>query len=165
MAELLPNYLEGRWQSGAGEGTILFDPVLGTELVRVDATGIDLTAAFAYARNIGGRALRAMTYGARARALSAVVKILQSRREHYYDIALANSGTVRNDSAVDIDGGIFTLGTYARIGETLGEAHVLPDGDSVRLGKDPLFQSQHMRVPAHGVALLINAFNFPGWPY
>ncbi|MGO4814962.1 3,4-dehydroadipyl-CoA semialdehyde dehydrogenase [Cupriavidus sp. 2MCAB6] len=163
MTELLSNYLGGRWQAGSGNGTTLSDPVLGDALVRVDATGLDLAAGFAFAREQGGAALRAMTYRERAAMLAAAQKILQANRDAYYEIATANSGTVHNDSAVDIDGGIFTLGTYAKLGESLGDRRYLIDGDAARLGKDPLFQSQHVLAPTRGVALFINAFNFPGW--
>lgn len=163
MTELLSNYLGGRWQAGTGAGTPLFDPVLGTELVRVDATGMDLAAGFDFAREQGGAALRALTYRARAALLSAALKVLQANRDAYYEIATANSGTVKNDSAVDIDGGLFTLGTYAKLGDTLGERRFMLDGDMARLGKEPLFQSQHLLTPTRGVALFINAFNFPAW--
>jgi 3,4-dehydroadipyl-CoA semialdehyde dehydrogenase len=160
---LLPNFVCGRWQAGSGPGTPLVDPVLGTELARVDATGLDLPAAFGFARDQGGAALRALTYRQRAALLAAVGKVLQAHRDAYYDISQANSGTVKNDSAVDIDGGIFTLGTYAKLGDTLGDRHHLLDGELARLGKDPLFQSQHVMVPTQGLALFINAFNFPSW--
>ena len=163
MTPQLPNHLGGQWQTGTGAGSALFDPVLGTELVRVDATGLDLRAGFAFAREQGGAALRALTYEARAAMLAAAVKVLQDNRDAYYDIACANSGTVKNDSAVDIDGGIFTLGTYAKLGAGLGNRSFLLDGEAARLGKDPLFQSQHVLVPSRGVALFINAFNFPSW--
>jgi 3,4-dehydroadipyl-CoA semialdehyde dehydrogenase len=163
MTELLSNHLAGRWQSGSGRGTSLFDPVLGTELVRVDATGLDLAAGFAHARDEGGAALRALTYRQRGALLAAAVEVLQANRDTYYEIATANSGTVRNDSAVDIDGAIFTLGHYAKLGDTLGDTRLLRDGEPVRLGKDPLFQSQHVSTPTRGVALFINAFNFPAW--
>jgi 3,4-dehydroadipyl-CoA semialdehyde dehydrogenase len=163
MTALLSNYVAGRWQAGSGAGTALFDPVLGTELARVDATGLDLPEAFRFARDTGGGALRAMTYRQRAALLAAVVKVLQANRDAYYEIAIANSGTVKNDSAVDIDGAIFTLGQYAKWGDALGEVRALRDGDAVKLGKEPLFQSQHLQVPTRGVALFINAFNFPAW--
>ena len=162
-SELLPNYLAGRWQTGTGSPTPLFDPVLGTELVRVCAAGMDLTEAFDHARNTAGPALRALSYRERAALLEAVVALLQTQRDAYYDIATANSGTVKNDSAVDIDGAIFTLAQYAKWGKALGDSHVLRDGDAARLGKEPLFQAQHIQVPTRGVALLINAFNFPAW--
>jgi 3,4-dehydroadipyl-CoA semialdehyde dehydrogenase len=163
MTELLSNFVAGRWQTGSGAGTALHDPVLGTELVRVDATGLDLAAAFGFAREQGGAALRAMTYRERAAMLARIGQVLQAQREAYYAIATANSGTVKNDSAVDIDGGLFTLGAYAKLGDGLGDRHHLLDAEMVRLGKDPLFQSQHLLVPTHGVALFINAFNFPSW--
>ncbi len=163
MTELLNNHLGGRWVAGTGAGTALFDPVLGTELVRVDATGLDLRAGFAFAREAGGAALRAMSYRERATMLAAAVKVLQGKRDDYYAIATANSGTVKNDSAVDIDGGIYTLSTYAKLGEGLGERRFLLDGEPARLGKEPLFQSQHVLVPTRGLALFINAFNFPSW--
>ena len=163
MTQLLSNFLGGRWQAGAGAGTALVDPVLGTELVRVDATGLDLAAGFAFAREQGGAALRALSYRERAALLAAAVKVLQAKRDAYDEIATANSGTVKNDSAVDIDGGIFTLGTYAKLGDALGDRHYLIDGEMARLGKDPLFQSQHVLTPTRGLALFINAFNFPSW--
>ncbi|HJV97372.1 MAG TPA: 3,4-dehydroadipyl-CoA semialdehyde dehydrogenase, partial [Albitalea sp.] len=163
MSELLPNYVAGRWQAGTGAGTPLFDPVLGNELVRVDASGLDLRAALAFAREQGGAALRALSYRERAAMLAAVVKVLQANRAAYEEIATANSGTVKNDSAIDIDGGIYTLSTYAKLGEALSDRRFLIDGDAARLAKDPLFQSQHVLVPTRGVALFINAFNFPSW--
>ena len=163
MSERLLNHLAGRPQAGTGAGTALLDPVLGTELARVDATGLDLAAGFAFAREQAGPVLRAMSYAQRAGLLSAIVKVLQANRDAYYEISTANSGTVRNDTAVDVDGGIYTLGTYAKLGEGLGERRHLLDGEMARLGKDPLFQSQHLLVPTRGVALFINAFNFPSW--
>ena len=163
MTEKLLNLLGGHWVEGSGAGTPLIDPVLGTELVRVDATGLDLRAGFNFARDSGGRALRAMSYRRRGAMLAAVVKVLQSHRDSYYDIATANSGTVKSDSGVDIDGGIYTLSSYAKLGEQLGDRHFLLDGEPVALAKDRAFQSQHVQVPTRGLALFINAFNFPAW--
>ncbi|MDR7094556.1 3,4-dehydroadipyl-CoA semialdehyde dehydrogenase [Hydrogenophaga laconesensis] len=160
---LLPNHLGGQWQTGNGAGTPLFDPVLGTELARVSSAGLDLAAGFAFAREQGGKALRALSYGERAALLAAIVKVLQANRDAYYEIATANAGTTTKDSAVDIDGGIFTLGYYAKQGEALGSARALLDGERIRMGKDPVFQTQHILQPTHGVALFINAFNFPSW--
>ncbi len=160
---LLPNHLGGQWVTGSGAGTPLFDPVLGTELARVSSAGLDLSAGFAFAREQGGAALRALSYGERAALLGAIVKVLQANRDAYYEIATANCGTTTKDSAVDIDGGIFTLGYYARQGEALGSAHALLDGERIRMGKDPVFQTQHILSPTRGVALFINAFNFPSW--
>ena len=163
MTELLPNYLQGRWQTDGRGGTTLFDPVLGEELVRVDAGGLDLAAGFAFAREQGGAALRALSYRERGALLGAVIKVLQANRVSYYAIATANSGTVKADSGIDIEGAIMALGLYAELGERLGDAHFMRDGETAQLGIDPLFQSQHVQVPAEGLALFINAFNFPSW--
>jgi len=163
VTELLANYFGGQWQAGRAEGTSLFDPVEGHALVRVDRTGLDLQAGFEFSRRHAAPALRALSYRQRAAMLAAAASLLQARRDDYYDIATANSGTVKNDSAVDIDGGIYTLSSYAKLGEKLGDQHILMDGDMTALGKDPLFQSQHILSPTRGLALLINAFNFPSW--
>lgn len=163
MTEQLLNYVGGQWQAGTGDGTALFDPVRGTELVRVSSVGLNLPAAFDYARTTGASALRALTYAQRADMLKQIVDVLQANRDAYYEIALANSGTTQNDSAVDIDGAIFTLSYYARAGKSLGDVTFLDDGEAVRLAKDEAFQSRHIRTPLRGVALFINAFNFPAW--
>ena len=110
---LLPNFVGGQWVNGTGAGTPLFDPILGTELARVDATGLDLPEAFRFAREVGGQALRALTYRQRAALLSQVAQVLQANRADYEAISVANSGTVKADTAVDVDGGIYTVGVYA----------------------------------------------------
>ncbi|HSV79885.1 MAG TPA: 3,4-dehydroadipyl-CoA semialdehyde dehydrogenase, partial [Ramlibacter sp.] len=99
----------------------------------------------------------------RGALLAAVGQQLQAKRDDYYAISIANSGTVRNDTAVDVDGAIYTLGTYAKLAASLGERRHLIDGEAVRLGKDAAFQSQHVQVSTRGVALFINALNFPAW--
>jgi 3,4-dehydroadipyl-CoA semialdehyde dehydrogenase len=107
--------------------------------------------------------LQALTYGQRAALLGEIVKVLQANRDSYYEIALANSGTTQADSAVDIEGASFTIGYYAKIGASLGDARTLLDGSAAMLSKDQLFQSQHILAPVKGLALFINAFNFPAW--
>ncbi len=163
MTQLLDNYLAGRWQTGSGAGVALLDPVLGTELVRVSGAGLDLAEGYAFARTQGGAALRAMSYAERSAQLARVAELLQGQRDAYYDIAQQNSGTTRNDSAVDIDGAIYTVSQYARWGARLGTARCLSDGDAVKLGKDGSFLTQHFLSPQRGLALFINAFNFPSW--
>ena len=160
---LLPNFMAGRWQTGTGAGTPMFDPVLGTELTRASSAGIDLAEGFTFAREQGAAALRALSYGQRATLLTKIAEVLQAHRDAYYEIATANSGTVAKDSGVDIDGAIFTLGYYAKQGQALGDAKLLLDGQRIRMAKDPAFQTQHIQVPTRGVALFINAFNFPSW--
>jgi 3,4-dehydroadipyl-CoA semialdehyde dehydrogenase len=163
MTELLKNHVTGQWIAGGGAGVTLTDPVTGVALVRVSSEGLDLARAFGFAREDGGAALRLLTYAQRAARLADIVKLLQAKRDDYYAIATANSGTTRNDSAVDIDGGIFTLSYYAKLGASLGEVHALRDGNTVSLSKDQSFSVQHVLTPTRGVALFINAFNFPSW--
>lgn len=163
MTELLKNYVAGQWFAGSGPGTRLYDPVTGQALVRVSRDGLDVATALAFARSHGGPALRALSYAARAARLGDIVKVLQANRDAYYEIATANSGTTKSDSAIDIDGAIFTVGQYARWGAALGEQRALLDGARSKLGKDGSFASQHLLTPTPGVALFINAFNFPSW--
>lgn len=163
MTQLLKNYVAGQWIAGDGPGIELTDPVTGAALVSVSSEGLDLPAAFRFARKTGGAALRGLTYAARAAKLAGIAQLLQAKREDYYAIALANSGTTKNDSAVDIDGGLFTLSYYAKLGAKLGETQALRDGVDIPLSKDQTFRSQHVLVPTRGVALFINAFNFPSW--
>jgi len=163
MTELLKNYVAGEWVEGKGAGTVLTDPVTGDELVRVSSDGVDLERAFAFAREEGGNALRALTYGQRASLLGDISKLLASKRDDYYAIATSNSGTTKPDSGVDIDGSTFTLGYYAKQGAALGDAKVLLDGEFVSFAKDGSFGSQHVLNPTPGVALFINAYNFPAW--
>lgn len=163
MSIFLQNYLSGAWQPQSRAVNSLRDPVTGQELAQTGGQADRLRAGFEFARADGGAALRAMTYGQRAAMLSAVVKVLQANRDRYYEIALANSGTTQADSTVDIEGAAFTLNYYAKAGTALGDARVLLDGSAIGLSKDRLFQSQHILTPVRGLALFINAFNFPAW--
>lgn len=163
MTELLHNIVAGERVAGSGAGSVLRDPVTGAALVRVSREGLDLAAAFTHARDLAGAALRAMSYGQRAALLGEIARLLQANRDAYYEIATANSGTVQADSAIDIDGAIYTLGQYAKWGAALGDARALLDGPRASLAKDGVFASQHVLQPTRGVALFINAFNFPAW--
>ena len=163
MTELLQNYLGGGWVAGTGAGTALYDPVLANELVRVDATALDLASGFEFARQSGGSELRRLTYRQRGELLAAIARTLQGRRDAYFEIATTNSGTVKNDSAIDIDGAIYTISTYAKLAGSLEERTFLFDGEAVPLAKEAAFQSRHVMVPTRGLALFINAFNFPSW--
>jgi 3,4-dehydroadipyl-CoA semialdehyde dehydrogenase len=163
MTEMLANYIGGEWACGEGAGTPLFDPVTGTELVRVSGDGLDLKRAYDFARHTGQPGLAELSYEGRARALSACVAILKQNRDRYLDISLQNSGTTAADSSIDVDGAIFTLGYYAKVGAALGTGKFMRDGEATSLAKDGSFSTQHIMVPKRGMALLINAFNFPAW--
>ncbi len=156
------NYVCGRRAEGRGDGKTLHDPVTGAALARVSSEGVDLARAPSHTRGSGAARLRALSYAERATMLGEIAKMLQANRDAYFEIAIANSGTTRSDSAIDIDGSIYTLGQYGRWGAALGETRALAEGGrQARQGWS--FQSQHVLLPVRGVALLINAFNFPAW--
>ncbi|MGC2856097.1 3,4-dehydroadipyl-CoA semialdehyde dehydrogenase [Novispirillum sp. DQ9] len=159
----LTSYLNGRWQDGTGEGAALRDPVTGETLAHASADGLDLAAGLSWARSRGGPALRAMTYGQRAALLRAIADVLTANREAYGAIALRNSGNTAVDAAMDIDGGIGTLKYYASLGKRLGDARLLMEAGSDQLAKDEAFRAAHIWTPVQGVAVCINAFNFPSW--
>ena len=161
--ESLESYIGGTWSRGQGIETELVDPTNGTLLATTSARGLDLKAALDYARSHGGTALRALGYAERAKLLGAVADVLIANRARYEEIAIANSGNTKIDAAIDIDGGIGTLKYYARLGASLGEAKALLDDKPVRLAKAENFQAIHLLTARHGVAVHINAFNFPSW--
>lgn len=159
----LSNYLNDRWQEGAGAGTPLTDPVTGEVLATVSSDGLDLAAALDHGRRVGGTGLQALTYGERAALLGRIADVLQAKRDDYFRISLQNSGATEGDASFDVDGAIYTLKTFARAGKTLGSARHLADGARIPLAKTDVFQGQHYLVPLSGVAIFINAFNFPAW--
>ena len=161
--EALESYLGGKWSRRDGAEIELVDPTNGSLLATAGSSGVDLKAAVAFAREHGGPALRALTYAERARLLGAVADVLAANRARYEEIAIANSGNTKIDAAIDIDGGIGTLKYYARLGAPLGDAKALVDDKPARLAKAENFQAIHLLVPRSGVAVHINAFNFPSW--
>jgi 3,4-dehydroadipyl-CoA semialdehyde dehydrogenase len=162
-AEQLESYLSGRWVRGEGVETRLVDPVKGDELATVSAKGVDLKGALEHARKQGQGALRSLSYAERGKLVGAIADVLTANRARYEEIAIANSGNTKVDAAIDIDGGIGTLKYYARLGAGLGEARTLLDEKPVRLAKAENYQAIHLMVPRRGVAVHINAFNFPSW--
>ncbi len=163
MTQQLGNFLSGRWQTGEGTETQLTDPVSGEKLATVSARGLDLASALDFARVRGGENLRALDYATRAKLLDDVANVLIAKRARYEEIAIANSGNTKIDAAIDIDGGIGTLKYFAKVGAGLGETKSLLDQGPVHLAKDEKFQAIHLLVPRRGVAIHINAFNFPSW--
>src|SRR5262249_54597012 len=141
----------------------LVDPVTGDALATVSAKGLDLESALGFARREGQHGLRGLSYGERAKHVGAVADVLTANRARYEAIAVANSGNTKTDAAIDIDGGIGTLKYYARLGAGLGEMRMLLDEKPVRLAKAENYQAIHLMVPRRGVAVHINAFNFPSW--
>jgi len=159
----LPNYVSGRWQEGTGLGEPLFDPVTGDELARISSQGIDLNAAFEFARTQGGPALRQLTYSQRADLLAKTAEVLSANRDEYFRLSLLNLGANQADASFDVDGAIYTVKYYAKIGRALAEGKFLKEGAALSLSKTGAFGGQHFLVPTNGVAVFINAFNFPAW--
>ena len=159
---ILSNYISGEWKHGTGERVPLIDPVNGEHLAHVSSDGLDLAAALEFSRERGSRALQRLTYHQRAELLSKIAEILTGRREEYYEICLRNMGATKADAAFDVDGAIYTLKQYAKSGQSL-TGQMIKDGESVPLSKTGVFQGQHFLEPLEGVAILINAFNFPAW--
>ncbi|MBI4274254.1 MAG: 3,4-dehydroadipyl-CoA semialdehyde dehydrogenase [Rhizobiales bacterium] len=161
--EKLESYFGGKWSRGDGVEAELVDPVNGSVLATASARGLDLKAALQFARQNGSPALRGLSFAARAKLIGAIADVLVTNRARYEAIAIANSGNTRNDAAIDIDGGIGTLKYYARLGAPFADARLLVDDKPARLTKAENFQAIHILVPRRGVAVHINAFNFPSW--
>ncbi len=159
----LPNYVNGQWIEGVGPGEPLIDPVTGDELPRISSQGVDLETALAFARTCGGPALRQLTYAQRAEMLGKIADALTANRDEYFRLSLLNLGANQADASFDVDGAIYTMKYYAKIGRALAEGNMLKEGALVPLSKSNAFVGQHFLMPAKGAAVFINAFNFPAW--
>jgi oxepin-CoA hydrolase/3-oxo-5,6-dehydrosuberyl-CoA semialdehyde dehydrogenase len=163
VSRLLESYAAGHWQHASDEGTPLLDAATGEEVARISATGLDLGEMTTYARTVGGPALRALTFHERAALLKQLGKHLMADKDDLYDLSF-RTGATRRDSTVDIDGGIGTLFSYASKGtRELPNDTVVLDGGLERLGRTGAFVGQHVYTSRPGVAVQINAFNFPVW--
>ncbi len=163
MTMLIESYVAGRWQGPAGNRTELLNASTAEPVAVIGTDPIDMVPVLDHARSVGGPALREMPFHERALALKALAAHLNGKREHFYAIS-AWTGATPRDSFVDIDGGIGVLFTYASKGRReLPNSTVLVDGPSERLGAARQFVGQHIYTPRRGVALQINAFNFPVW--
>src|SRR5262245_17953617 len=161
----LRSYVSGGWVEGRGELDTLVNPATEEPLARAGSAGIDRAGALEHARREGGRALRGLGFAERGALLKAMSDALTAQREELLDLAVANGGNTRSDAKFDVDGATFTLSSFAELGKTLGDTRVLVDGEGVQLGRSPRFHGQHLRVPRHGVAIHVNAFNFPAWGF
>src|SRR6266849_6779411 len=159
----LPNYVKGQWSEGTGPGEPLIDPVTGDELAKISSQGVDLEGALAFARTHGGPALRQLTYSQRAEMLAKMADALAANRDEYFRLSLLNLGANQADASFDVDGAIYTMKYYAKIGRVLAEGKMLKEGAVIPLSKSNAFVGQHFLMPAKGVAVFINAFNFPAW--
>lgn len=158
----LQNFAQGKWVTGAGKGTELFDAVTDELVAVADSTGLDHAAMLDYGRTVGGPALRKMTFQERGRMLKALAMYLTERKAKYYEVSV-KTGATKIDSWIDIEGGIGNLFAYASLRRQFPDSSFYVDGDLAKLSKEGTFIGHHIMVPKEGVALHINAFNFPIW--
>lgn len=159
----LESYIAGDWVRGAGKAVPLLDAATGAEVALIDASGLDMKRALNHGREEGGPALRKLSFHERALMLKALGQALMEAKEEFYALSTA-TGATRTDSWIDIEGGIGTLLSYASKGRReLPNTRTLVDGDVEALSRDNTFSGQHILTPLEGVAIHINAFNFPCW--
>jgi oxepin-CoA hydrolase/3-oxo-5,6-dehydrosuberyl-CoA semialdehyde dehydrogenase len=160
----LLNYARGEWTPGdAASLTELPSALDGSPVALTGSGGLDVGGMARFAREVGGPALRAMTFHQRARLLKALGLAILRRKEELYELNYA-TGATRKDGWIDIEGGAGTLLSFSSKGRReLPDAHVLLDGGLEPLSKSGLFQGQHIYTSLQGVAVHINAFNFPVW--
>jgi oxepin-CoA hydrolase/3-oxo-5,6-dehydrosuberyl-CoA semialdehyde dehydrogenase len=159
----LQSYVQGKWLGGLEAGVATRDATTGDIIAEVSSVGLDFRAVLQHARDVGGPALRALTFHERAALLRTLAKRLSDLKDEFYALSY-RTGATKSDSWIDIDGGIGTLFAYAGKGaRELPNARVYVDGDVENLSKAGTFLGQHLYVSREGAAVHINAFNFPVW--
>jgi len=159
----LQSYVQGKWLGGLEAGVAMRDATTGDMIAEVSSLGIDFRAVLQHARDVGGPALRALTFHERAALLRTLAKRLTDMKDEFYALSY-RTGATKSDSWIDIDGGIGTVFAYAGKGaRELPNARVFVDGDVENLSKAGTFLGQHLYVSREGAAVHINAFNFPVW--
>ncbi len=160
--EKLENYILGNWVKGEGEGQVLYNAVSGIPVTSASTRGLDFGDILGYARNTGNPNLRRMSFHERGRMLRALAIYLMDRKEEFYKISYL-TGATRADSWIDIEGGFGNLFSYASLRRKFPDLPYAMDGEPLNLSKGNSFMAQHLLVPREGVAIHINAFNFPVW--
>jgi oxepin-CoA hydrolase/3-oxo-5,6-dehydrosuberyl-CoA semialdehyde dehydrogenase len=156
------NYVQGQWLAGEGIETNLYNALTGAQIGTVSSAGIDFKEVLSYARTIGGRPLRKMTFQERGRMLKALALHLMERKAAYYAVS-ALTGATKIDSWIDIEGGIGNLFANASLRRQFPDLPYYVDGTAAPLSKGGSFIGHHIMVPKQGVAVHVNAFNFPIW--
>jgi 3,4-dehydroadipyl-CoA semialdehyde dehydrogenase len=159
----LQSYVEGKWVSGKGQPIELYNPVNGEVIAYAGSKGVNLASALTFSREKSSGALQELTYSERAELLNLVVEVLNVNREKYVTAASSNSANTSVDAMIDIDGGVGTIKYYAALGKSLGDSRYLVEPGIERLSREKAFQAMHILTPIKGVAIHINAFNFPSW--
>jgi oxepin-CoA hydrolase/3-oxo-5,6-dehydrosuberyl-CoA semialdehyde dehydrogenase len=158
----LGNYILGGWHMGEGDGQQLSNAVTGEPVAMATTKGLPFDEMLRYARKKGNPALRKMSFHERGRMLRALAIYLTERKEEFYEISY-KTGATRADSWIDIEGGFGNLFAYASLRRKFPDLPYALDGEPHNLSKGNSFMAQHLLVPKEGVAVHINAFNFPVW--
>lgn len=158
----LGNYIQGRWITGDGEGQPLYNAVNGDTITYATTKGFNFADILSYGRKVGNPALRKMTFQERGRMLRALALHLTVHKEKFYSISY-QTGATRVDSWIDIEGGIGNLFANASLRRRFPDETFCLDGENHNLSKGNTFMAQHILVPKEGIAIHINAFNFPVW--
>ena len=159
----LKSYLCGEWQEGEGQGEALLNPATEEVLAYASSDGLIRPLALEFAKNEGGPALRALTFKQRGELIQKTASLLQKNRDELIGLAMTNGGNTRSDAKFDVDGAIATLQAFAEVGTALGDKRLLVDGEAIQLGRAPRLVGQHVLTTRQGVAVHVNAFNFPAW--
>jgi oxepin-CoA hydrolase/3-oxo-5,6-dehydrosuberyl-CoA semialdehyde dehydrogenase len=159
----LRSYILDDWFEGEGPFRPLVNPATEESVAETSTVGIDHVAVLEHAREVGGPALRAMTFAERGAMLKALSKALYAKREALLAVGMANGGNTRKDAKFDVDGATGTLAYYASMGKRMGDARWMADGEIEKLTASARFGGRHLRVPRRGAAVHVNAFNFPAW--
>ena len=159
----LKSFVSGDWQEGNGPAAILLNPATEEPLAETNTDGIDFSAALEHARQVGGPALRAMTFAERAEKLQAIYDALFANREEFIELSIANGGNTRNDAKFDVDGATATLLAYIDVGREIGDRRIINDGETEQIGRTPRYAGKHIFSSMCGAAVHVNAFNFPAW--
>ncbi len=160
--EKLENYIFGKWMQGDGDGQQLFDAVTGETIGLASTNGIDFKEILEFGRNTGSPALGKMTFHERGLMLRALALHLRNHLEKFYRISYM-TGATKADSWVDIEGGIGNLFANASLRRKFPNESFCLDGEGHNLSKNGSFMGHHLLVPKEGIAIHINAFNFPVW--
>lgn len=158
----LKSYVGGKWIFGTGKPATLVNPSSEEPIATASTEGVDFAGAVAFARK-AGEGLRATSFAARGEMIRAVSRAIHAHRDELIGLAIANGGNTRSDAKFDIDGASGTLAAYADLAAELGDTKVLADGEGTALGRSARLFGQHVFVPRAGVAVHVNAFNFPAW--
>jgi oxepin-CoA hydrolase / 3-oxo-5,6-dehydrosuberyl-CoA semialdehyde dehydrogenase len=158
----LGNYITGKWITGDGDGQLLYDAVTGEGIAAATTKGLDFASVLKYAREVGNPALRKMTFHERGRMLKALANHLMGKKEQFYSVSY-HTGATKADSWIDIEGGIGNLFSNASLRRKFPDLPYTTDGDPIGLSKGGNFMAHHLLVPKEGVAVHINAYNFPVW--